>query len=81
MEPESPIRAATDSERIARLERSLRWLKVTLVVFLICVVIPPVGGVLGLLLFIVGIAAAVVGFIVVVMCLLERWFPGKRPQS
>ncbi|MEX2188175.1 MAG: hypothetical protein WD875_15320 [Pirellulales bacterium] len=80
MEFENLPRSSDDRDRIARLERSVRWVKIALVVLILCAVFPAVAGAASAVFFVVGVGGGAVAFIVLVMCLLEWWFgggPGK----
>lgn len=78
-----PIQSSVD-ERLTRLERTVFWHNVAwwiVATILVAYMIPPIGGILGLVLIPAVIAGAVVTFIRTVMWLLDRYFSNVGTRS
>jgi hypothetical protein len=82
MQPDPPIEPPpSDRERIARLERSVWWLKVLVGVLLLIVIFPPIADAAGAVLFVVGVAGGTLVLIVGVIALLNWWYGGEKSQE
>jgi 4-hydroxybenzoate polyprenyltransferase len=82
--PETKSEQSANEPRIARLERSIFWLKIGLAVVMVAVValfIPPLAAAIGLVLFAIAVGGGVVVFITAAICVLDRLFPGPRAKS
>ncbi|MDB5336324.1 MAG: hypothetical protein JWN70_1943 [Planctomycetaceae bacterium] len=81
---ESPSNQLTDRERIARLERLVFWHNIgwaILLTLLVAYLIPPIGGMIGLVLYVSLIVGCVLVFISSVITLLDRFFPNTHPKE
>jgi hypothetical protein len=80
MDVEEPAQAKSESieARLSRVERSLFRLHVLLLIALVCALVPPIGGIVGAIVYVLLIAGAVVVFIVLVMQLLDRAFGARK---
>lgn len=83
MSTETP-REPSDRERLERLERTVRWLKLGVAILLVALVlllIPPIFAVLGFLLYVAVVGGGMIALITGIVMLLERYFPGDTPNS